>query len=187
MVWALDMIARRRRALLVAGALALGLAAATAVAGAEDVTPAALKAAFLYNFAKFTEWPVEPAASTPLHLCILNDQAAEEALARLAGGASINGRAVIVMRGVARERLRSCHLLYLAGDDAHSADAVVAELQGAAILTVSDGERFPRHGGMVGLLIEGNRMRFAINPETAQRSGVRLSSRLLSLATIVND
>jgi len=154
-------------------------------AGAEGAVPAALKAAFLYNFAKFTEWPADAAA--PISLCVLDDKEAEDALVRLVSGASINGRTVTVSRAISRDRLRSCHLLYIAANDAATVDAIIGELKGAPVLTVSPGERFTHHGGIVGLLVEGNKMRFAINPETAQRSGVRLSSRLLSLAIIVND
>jgi YfiR/HmsC-like len=65
--------------------------------------------------------------------------------------------------------------------------AILGEVRGAPVLTVGDGDTFPRRGGIVGLIIEDGRMRFAINPDAAQRSGVRLSSKLLSLARLVRD
>jgi hypothetical protein len=155
---------------------------------AQDVAPPSLKAAFLYNFAKFAEWPKDDAGA-PLTLCVLHDQASEDALAQLVTGTSINGRSVLVSRSVSpsRDRLKGCHLLYIADADLHAQDGVLAELRGLPMLTVGNGGPFARHGGVVGLLVEGNRMRFAINADAAQRSGVRLSSKLLSLATIVND
>jgi hypothetical protein len=60
-------------------------------------------------------------------------------------------------------------------------------LKGVAVLTVGTSDQFARSGGMVGLFVEDGRMRFAINPDAAQRSGVRLSSRLLALAKLVKD
>jgi hypothetical protein len=171
----------------VSALLLAALLVAQVAGGAQEQVPAALKAAFLYNFAKFTEWPAESDLAGPITLCVLDDRGAEEALAALVKGASINGRPVTVTRTVARDRLRFCHLLYIGAEDAAAVDAIVGELKGMPVLTVSAGERFARHGGIVGLLLEGNKIRFAINPETAQRSGVRLSSRLLSLATIIHD
>jgi len=151
----------------------------------EEAAPPALKAAFLLNFAKFAEWPREVDAAGPLALCVLHDHASEDALAQLVSGASINGRPVTVARSISRDRLRSCHVAYLGPDDA--LDAVLADLRMAPVLTVGDGELFARHGGVVGLLIEGNKMRFVINPGAALRNGLRLSSKLLALATLVHD
>ncbi len=176
-------VVRRVSALL----LAALLVSTQIASGAQEQVPAALKAAFLYNFAKFAEWPAESDLAGPITLCVLDDRGAEDALALLVKGASINGRPVTVARSIARDRLRSCHLLYIAAGDTATVDAIVGELKGTPVLTVSAGERFARHGGIVGLLLEGNKIRFAINPVTAQRAGVRLSSRLLSLAIIVND
>jgi hypothetical protein len=151
----------------------------------QEAAPPSLKAAFLFNFAKFAEWPRD--SSGPLTLCVLHDRAAEEALAQLVHGASINGRSVAVARTTTRDGLAPCHLVYLASDDLPSLDPVLADLRGRPVLTVGDGEPFARHGGMIGLLVEGNKMRFAINPGAAHRSGLRISSKLLALATLVND
>ena len=166
---------RRLAALALAAVLTAGAASSTPSA------PPALKAAFLFNFAKFAEWPKDAA---PIALCVLHDAPAEEALARLVSGASIDGRAVVVPHDTPRERLPACHLLYV-GQDSAALDALLTEVKGTPVLTVGNGEPFARQRGIVGLLVEGNRMRFAINADAAQRSGVRLSSKLLSLATLV--
>jgi hypothetical protein len=152
---------------------------------AQEPAPPSLKAAFLLNFAKFAEWPRD--ASGSLTLCVMHDRAAENALAQLVGGVSINGRAVTVGRATTRDQLSACHLVYLASDDLPSLEPILAGLRARPVLTVGDGERFARHGGIVGLLVEGNKVRFAINPGAAQRSGLRLSSRLLALATLIDD
>jgi hypothetical protein len=171
------------------GAVALfGLLPAAYISAAgQPVTQSALRAAFLYNFAKFTEWPVDPSAENPLILCVVDDGPVESALGELVGGAAINGRPATVWRGAKGPELRTCHLLYLGETNTGRAAAILDGIQGAPVLTVSNGDEFIRLGGIVGLFIEDGRMRFAINPEAAQRSGVRLSSRLLKLAKILKD
>ena len=148
----------------------------------QSVTQPALRAAFLYNFAKFTDWGGE--GSGPLTICILEDSAVEGALLDLVGGSTINGRTVLISRSL---RLRACHLVYLGIADRERAASILDELQGAAVLTVSNGYEFVRLGGIVGLFVDDGRMRFAINPDAAQRVGLRLSSRLLQLAKILKD
>ena len=163
--------------------VAILLAAGISWAG-QSVTQPALRAALLYNFAKFTEWAADAAAAGPLTICVLEDSAVESALNDLVGGATINGRAVLISRGA---RLRTCHLVYLGIADRERATSILGELQGAAVLTVSNGPDFVRLGGIVGLFVDEGRMRFAINPDAAQRAGLRLSSRLLQLAKILKD
>jgi len=90
-----------------------------------------------------------------------------------------------VVRAATRDRVPACHLVYFASDDLPSLEPMLADLRGRPVLTVGDGEPFARHGGIVGLMVDGNKMRFAINPGAAHRSGVRLSSKLLALATLV--
>src|SRR5690349_10522942 len=112
---------------------------AGAAANSTPAAPPELKAAFLFNFAKFAEWPKD---ATPIVLCVLHDEPAEDALARLVTGASIDGRPVIVARDMPRDRLRGCQLLYV-GDDG-PVDAVMTEVKGAPVLTVGNGEPFAR-------------------------------------------
>jgi hypothetical protein len=152
---------------------------------AQAVTQPTLRAAFLYNFAKFTEWPNESA--TPLTLCVLDNSAVEDALIDLVSASPINGRSVTIERGGSSARLRACNLLYVGDTNTTRIAAILDELQGAPVLTVSDGAEFIHHGGIVGLFVEEGRMRFAINPDAAQRAGLRLSSRLLQLAKILKD
>jgi len=154
---------------------------------AQAVTQPALRAAFLYNFAKFTEWPPDSLPAGPLTLCVIDDSAVEGALSELVGNSTINGRAVTIPRNANGTRLRNCHLLYVGDADSERTATILDELFGAPVLTVSNGDNFIRLGGIVGLFVEEGRMRFAINQDAAQRAGVRLSSRLLQLARIFKD
>jgi hypothetical protein len=162
--------------------------ASSTVLASQSVTQPALKAAFLFNFAKFVEWPADVGHSGPLlSVCVLDDPAVEDSLAQLVSGAPASARAVTLLKGARSKSLRGCHVLYLGDQDSARITATLDELKNAPILTVGDGETFARGGGMIGLFIEDGRMRFAINPDAAQRAGLRLSSRLLSLAKIVKE
>jgi hypothetical protein len=170
--------------LIVAAVLAIAMSAVVPVrSGAADaVSPSALKAAFLLNFAKFADWSAVQTAER-IVLCVANDDQVESALTDSVRGQSISGHGVEVRRVNSDNPLPACHLLFVPGSDARQMLARIGKE--AALLTVSDGTGFAQSGGMIELFQEGGRMRFAINVDTTQRSGVRLSSRLLDLARIV--
>ena len=169
--------------LVVGKILLLGLAPD---ALAQSASEPALKAAFLYNFAKFAEWPADAAPSDPLTICVFGDTPIADALDETVKGRTVDGRKTVVVR-VKPEGFRGCHVLYLAGLDSKRAQAIVDDLKGAPVLTVGDREQFAQGGGIAGLFVEQGRMRFAINVEAAQRGRLRISSRLRSLAKIVKD
>jgi hypothetical protein len=158
----------------------------TAYASAQAVTQPALKAAFLFNFAKFVEWPADVPSAGPLTVCVLNDLAVEDSLDQLINGVPVTGRRVAILRGVRQRSLRACNVLYV-GSPEPWRTAALDDVKGAPTLTVGDGDDFARGGGMIGLFVDDGRMRFAVNPDAVQRAGLRLSSRLLSLATIVKE
>jgi len=163
-------------------AVALGPARLTAQSASEPT----LKAAFLYNFAKFAEWPVDAAPADPVTICVLGDAVIADALDETVKGRTIDGRKVVISR-VKPDAFRTCHVLYLTGLDGKRTQQVLDELKTTPVLTVGDREQFAQSGGVAGLFIEQGRVRFAINVEAALRARLRISSRLLSLAKIVKD
>lgn len=168
--------------LIVSAWLAVGPAADPSVAAP------ALKAAFLYNFAKLAEWPAEALApGAALRLCVAGDAAVADALAETGRDRTIEGHDLVVARVQPDSGARGCHLLYLAGLDSRRARVAADSLKGAPVLTVSDIGQFTKQGGIVELFLDGGKMRFAINVDAAQRAGLHFSSRLLSLARIVKD
>ena len=153
---------------------------------AADVTAATLKAAFLYNFAKFAEWPAEAlSAGQRLSLCVIGDHAVADALGEIISGRAIEGHELVVAIVKPDGPLRSCHLLYVGGLGARETPPLLETLNGSPVFTVGDGEKFAESGGVAQLILENDRMRFAINVAAARRARLRLSSRLLSLAQIV--
>ena len=158
-------------------------------AHAQTATAAELKAAFLFNFARFTEWPGDALGpADPLVLCVINDTDVADRLGVLAKGRAIEGHRVVV-RTVRPEpaALLTCRLVFQSGHDPIRSLDLLDTLAGKPMLTVGDGDRFAESGGVVGLYVEGGTLKFAVNPDAAQRAGLRLSSKLLKFANIVKD
>jgi hypothetical protein len=157
--------------------------------GAQDVTASALKAAFLYNFANFTEWPADVLASGQrLSLCVMGDDAVADALEQTIKGRGVdNHELTVTVIKAADSGTLSCHLLYVSGVDAKRTDQLLFALSGTSVFTVSDGDRFAELGGVAQLILENGRMRFGVNVEAARRAHLKISSKLLSLAKIIKD
>ncbi|MHA1153180.1 MAG: YfiR family protein [Alphaproteobacteria bacterium] len=145
-----------------------------------------IKAAFIYNFAKFTLWPADSFAdaATPLDFCIYGEDPFDGALDAIAGN-TIRGRKVAVRRIAAIEATAGCHLLFISDSETERLTGILAALEHRPILTVAEMPNFARAGGIINLkTTEEDRLRFEINTGTAQRAGLRFSSKLLSLAEI---
>jgi hypothetical protein len=156
--------------------------------GAPQVGASELTAAFLYNFARFTEWPIDVVPATaPLVLCVINDTEVARFLSRAVQGKTINGRRLTVRKAGADDPLGDCQLLYVSGLEANRARRVLDAVKGASVLTVSDLAEFAAMGGTAKLFMDGERMRFAVNVDAALRANVRISAQLLNLAQIVRD
>ena len=168
----------------VRAAMAILLLAAMPAA-AQDVTEPALKAAFIYNFAKFTEWPsdVMPAAE-PLVLCVLGDSAIGDALARTVKGRMLAGHAIGVMQTEPGETPRGgCHVLFVSGVTATQVVKLVAGLRDAPVLTISDVAEFIQLGGIAQFFFKHGQLRFDVHVEAARRARLQISSKLLALTT----
>ena len=153
-----------------------------AVAFAQDVTEPALKAAFIYNFARFTTWPADLPAGEPFVICVLGDQAVADALQRTVAGRLFGEHAIVVTRVAVGAPKRTCRVLYIAGLPPGQATEVVTELQEAPVLTLSNIEGFASVGGMAQFFFEHGQLRFRITAESARRAGLQISSRLLVMA-----
>jgi hypothetical protein len=152
-----------------------------------DVLPeASVKAAFLYNFVKFADWPALPPGA-PILMCVVGDDQVADALVETVRGEAINSHALQVARPPDSGSWRGCQLLFIADADMRRGGAALGGLKTAPVLTVSDGQGFSEATGIIELYVQGGRMHFAINVDTAEHAGVRLSSRLLGLAKVVRS
>jgi hypothetical protein len=160
-----------------------GIAAASGADVAPDV---AVKAALIYNFAKFAEWPVLP-PGFPIIACIVGDDDIAATFATTVHGQNINGHTLDVRRPQDSAAWRVCHVLFIADAETRRSAGGLSGIKTLPILTVSDGKGFAEASGIIELFVEGGRMRFAINVDAAERAGLHLSSRLLGLAKIVRN
>lgn len=178
-------IAARRRSALVCLAVAWGLASG-APATAQGTSVSELKAAFVFNFAKFTDWPIDALAPTAaITLCIVNDAQITSALAGLVLDRRIGSHAVTVLGlGKIGEARGACHVLYAPALDTQSARELLGAVGTAPLLTVSDFEHFAELGGMANFILEDGKLRFAINAGAAQRARLQLRSQLLTLGRL---
>jgi hypothetical protein len=170
-------------------ALFAGLLLCSSPAFGQDVTELSLKAAFIHNFLKFTEWPIDvlPAAA-PLVACVLGNAPLGDVLGNYVSDRNIGGHAVVVSQVAVTAAIpRLCHVLYVSGITTSQAAQVAASLNGASVLTLSDVDGFAQVGGVAQLYVEGGRIRFRINLDTARRDRLQFSSKLLALATLVKD
>lgn len=144
-----------------------------------------VKAAFVYNFGKFVEWPPDRSNVKYFTIGIYGDDDFVQALTEIVAGKFIHERPVFIRRVSTMKDIATCHILFV-GD---SAKDRLPELFNAVhrlpILTVSDLQGFADRGGMINFRIVKNHMRFAINLKAAQQAGLRISSQLLKLAIAV--
>ncbi len=146
-----------------------------------------LKAAFIYNFTQFTDWPVDAFASAaaPLVIGIVGEDPFGKTLDDVVRGEIVRGRPLVVKRLRADEDLRSCHVLFLSRSEKERLAALCGQLKDSPVLTVSDVDGFAQQGGMVNLLLVNNTVKMEINQAAAEGAGLQISSKLLKLARVV--
>ena len=154
--------------------------------GNDVASDIAVKAAFLYNFAKFAEWSALPSGA-PILVCIVGDDGIAAAVVETVRGQNIGGHALDVSRPQDSATWRLCQLLFISDAETRRAAGGLGAIKTLPVLTVSDGKGFAQTDGIIELFVEGGRMRFAVNVDAAEGSGLRLSSRLLGLAKVIRN
>jgi YfiR/HmsC-like len=146
-----------------------------------------VKAAYLFNFLKFVEYPNESFADplAPIVIGVLGDDPFGSALPQVVTGKTVQGRDLVTRSYRAGEDLRGAHILFISASEKKRLPVILSSLHGSTVLTVSDMEGFLDAGGMVQFLNENDRVRFAINVDATSRAKLKLSSKLLSLAKVV--
>jgi hypothetical protein len=153
-------------------------------AAADDPLEYRVKAAFLLNFTKFIEWPASAFgnAESSIAICVLGPNPFGSSLDEIVKDEVVSGRKVTVQYIRDAPAPQSCQMVFSGDADKESKILPGAE---PGVLTVGEGESFIRSGGMIAFVIENNRVRFEINQTSAERAGLKLSSKLLSVAKSV--
>ena len=142
-----------------------------------------VKAAFLFNFAKFVEWPAQTfkSPSDSMSICVLGPNPFGRSLDEAVAGKSIDGRRFVVRQIANAAEVPGCQILFIASPQKkHSPDPATV-----GVLTVGESEGFAAGGGVIGFKLQGGRVRLEVNVDAADQRKLRISSKLLSLAQIV--
>ncbi len=146
-----------------------------------------VKAAYLYNFVKFIDWPdwAFPDATAPLSICVLGEDRFEGVLERAVAGKSVKGRGILV-RKPALERLKlagtTCHILFVCLSEKERTAEILAAVEGSPVLTVGEVEGFAESGGVVNFVIERGKVRLELNIQAAERARLKVSGKLRQVA-----
>lgn len=144
-----------------------------------------LKAAFLFNFAKFVEWPPKVLPpSRPIALCILGTDPFGLELERTIKDERVAGRELAIRRLKQVQERDTCHVLFISPSEKDSLSQILAALKNSNVLTISEIEGFTQVGGIINFYIEESKIRFEINVGAAEKAGLKISSKLLKLAKI---
>lgn len=144
-----------------------------------------VKGAYLFKFSGFVEWPpgAFPSPAAPLVIGVLGDDPFGRTLDQMMDGQTFEGRPVEVLRTHRIDQVRRAHILFISQSELTRMEVIQSGLQNSSVLTVAD---FNRPGIVISFVMENNKVRFAVNLDQAERAGLKLNSRLLSVATAVH-
>jgi hypothetical protein len=143
-----------------------------------------LKAAFIFNFAKFVEWPAEafPEPQSPFVIGILGATPLKEQLQQVISGKKINDRPVSFREFTSAAQSTNCHILFVSASERTRLPELFRSLGALPVLTVGETEQFLAVGGMINFVSEEKKIRFEISDESAKKAHLKISSKLLTLA-----
>ncbi len=181
---------RQRGLVVLSGVLCLSVILAVGrLAHAEQNTAKEyqIKAAFLYNFGKFVEWPAEHQArlGEAFVIGVFGEDPFGSDIDTLLAEKSIKEKKILIKRFRTLEELEPCHILFISPKEAKKLADIIKRLGDENVLTVSDTVEFMANGGMVNFVMEDNRVRFEINKLATDKAKLKLSSQLLKLARSV--
>jgi hypothetical protein len=179
------------RSILLIAMLTVAFVSPTRLAWSQSsrTTSYEVKTAFLFNFAKFIDWPTSSFASpqSPFTICVLGQDPFGSNLDDTMHGKMIGDRTVAVRRLRDKAEGRRCQIVFVSSSESTHLVEIVGSLQGAPVLLVGETNGFATLGGTIEFTLEDNRVRLVINTDAVDRSGLRFSSKLLALAKIVHD
>ena len=151
-----------------------------------------IKAGFIFNFAKFVEWPQTTFAQpdSPIVIGILGTDPFGAIIDQIVQDKKIGGRGFVVKRlkwGADPKDLKECKILFVGASERMHIDELVQIVRGLPILTVGETPGFAERGGVIRLVLEDNKVRFEVNVDAAHQAGLTISSRLLTLARIIQQ
>lgn len=160
-----------------------------ALAQSREASEYQVKAAFLYNFAKFVEWPPDAArdSSDPITICIIGQDPFGTVLDEVVRGKTVSGHRLVIRRSKPGQSWKGCQIAFISFSEGKDLPSILESSKRSGVLTVGETEGFAQRGGMINFVVEQERVHFEVNVEAAERAGLKISSKLLSLAKIVRE
>jgi uncharacterized protein DUF4154 len=154
---------------------------------AQTPTEHQVKAAFVYNFVKFVDWPAESFNDdgAPIIVGVIGDDPTCSAIEQAINGKTANGRRLSISRFSSANSLTYCHVLFVGYSQRNNIQKIVATL-GPRVLTIGETERFTQAGGIINFIIVDSKVRFEINQVAAEKAGLKISAKLLGLTRPVS-
>jgi YfiR/HmsC-like len=148
-----------------------------------------VKAAYLYNFAKFVEWPPDAfrGSEDPAVICVIGDDRTSAALERAIVGKKANGRRIEAMNPRSTNEFRTCNVLFIGFTDKGRIVPILHSIAGSSVLAVGQADMFLSLGGMINLLQKDGTVTLEIDPKATDSAGLKVSSRLLVVARVVTN
>jgi hypothetical protein len=168
------------RAVMAVALVAIGMSVRLA-ARQETIEPD-VKAAFIYNFTKFVDWPPSSIPADGFRICTSGDARVATALASIIAGESAAGRPLVMAQPQTGDEARRCQILYVGAGEPELGARLLAAVRQSPVFTAGEGADFAQRGGAIGFLLEDNRVRFDIDLLAVQQAGLRVSSKLLRIA-----
>lgn len=167
--------------------LAAALYMPAALSAENEALEYRVKAAFLFNFTKFVEWPATafPNASTPLTICVLGNDPFGTMLDETVRGKNVNNRMLVVRRIAQVADSRDCRVLFISDSERLRLRDITRALQDQPILTIGETQDFTDARGMIRFVIVNGKVRFIVNRGATEQAHLALSSKLLSVAEAV--
>lgn len=187
------MTRRARSSRLLLGTLALYASFSGSTAGAQNpqdsqsLSEYVVKAGFLFNFAKYVEWPADSfeKPDTPITIGIVGADPFGEDLERILKNKTVRNRSFAIQRFREPAGILRCHILFVPRSEKDHLPEILKQINSWPVLTVGEEESFSRAGGITNILIEKERPRLEVNPDAAEKAKIAIDSKLLKVATIV--
>jgi hypothetical protein len=143
-----------------------------------------IKSAFIFNFAKFVEWPTNALNNdqAPIVIGVLGANPFGENLEKTINGKKVDAHPLVIKEIRSLSDAANCQILFICTSEKPKLRDILGNIKGASVLTIGEMENFTDNGGMINFVMEGTKIRFKINKEAASAAGLKLSGKLLALA-----
>jgi hypothetical protein len=143
-----------------------------------------VKAAYIYYFAKFTEWPSEvlPNSNSPIIIGIIGNSEFASTLENIVKGKTVQNHPILIHNLKIPAIFSGCHIIFISSYEQQHVNQIIGSLRSASILTVTEAEKSSRSKGLINLLVEEGKVHFEIDLASTTKAGLKISSKLLRLA-----